>query len=155
MYGIRWWHHMDRPFQIRLRKYPSDSERILWLKWNGNKSELIVINPSCPPQDRQITMGSDKATVVALPPHVPARYLGVWYKTNKGNSHTTNIVVAEIAKFTRLTNFKKVTNAHITYLCNTVLLPKLEYILSITFLSQISAEMLFRPIVMLVKKNAS
>ena len=59
----------------------------------------------------------------------------------------------KIKKFTALTNFKKITNAHITYLCNTVLLPKLEYLLSTTLLTETQANTIFRPIIGLTKKK--
>ena len=63
----------------------------------------------------------------------------------------TSIVRSEITKFIRLTNFKKIMNSHIVYLCNTILLPKIKYILSTTFLLEKQTTDLFRPIINLVK----
>jgi len=120
---------------------------------NGKKSELITINASVPSQERNVIMGSDNAIVNATLPHQPVRYLGAWFKSSPNNKHTIDLIQNEITSFKRCLCMKKLTNSHIIYLINTVLLPKLEYLITACALTEKKAHHLFKPIMHLAKRK--
>src|SRR5277367_5094071 len=90
---------------------------------NGKKSELIVVNPQHDPNNipSQVEMGKIPTTIISKALHEETRYLGAYFTATMGNKHNERRVRAEISKFIRLINFKKVSNSHVVYLANIVL----------------------------------
>src|SRR5277367_2004352 len=124
---------------------------------NGKKSELIVINPQHDPNNipPQVEMGKTLTTVLSKAPHEETRYLGAHFTATAGNKHNERRVQAEISKFTKLINFKRVSNSHVVYLANVVLTPRLEYILTTCHLPCKTLDILYRPVLKLTKRKCN
>uniref|UniRef100_U9U0R0 Reverse transcriptase domain-containing protein n=1 Tax=Rhizophagus irregularis (strain DAOM 181602 / DAOM 197198 / MUCL 43194) TaxID=747089 RepID=U9U0R0_RHIID len=68
------------------------------IKINGEKSEIIVVNPEDNnEEERFIEIGKNRDKVTANKGSVPIRILGVWFKADKGDKHTEGIVKKEIS----------------------------------------------------------
>lgn len=125
------------------------------IKINGKKSELIVVNPSVPKNDQLIRMGSDNAIVTANDANAPSRYLGIYIRGKKGQSHIVKKVEEEIKECTDILKYKKLTVAQLVYVNNRVIIPRAEYRMQSTSISDNTATRLHRPFIMLLKKKLS
>src|ERR1051325_2812108 len=96
-------------------------------------------------------MGTDEAQVKSAAPTTPIRFLGVWLRACKNNSHNTALAKSIINQITSALQPKSMTAAHVVYINNRVLLPKLLYILMVTSLSASACSNLQRPMLALLK----
>ena len=96
---------------------------------NGNKSELLVINGKQPTDKLEVIMGKNKDIVTCADLNTPVRFLGVWLSRKKGSKHTTNICSRYIKDIVFILKPKSITLAHAVYIVNTVIIPKVLYML--------------------------
>src|SRR6266496_3714433 len=123
------------------------------LQINGSKLELIIINSSRKPEDRfvDVGLGANAARVHAALPNDMVRYLGVYLTEKGGSKHVIKSIKTEIADFVTTLSHKKKTMAHITYINNKVLIPRIEYRTKLTFIQAKQANALFAPMQKLYK----
>jgi len=119
---------------------------------NGSKTEILTINPEIPNyEDRHIFMGRDRTKILPLKKTEPMRILGVWYTEQGENAHIRSSVTNEIKNFARLFRYKRINISQLTYINNTVLLPRLEYRMKCTIWSDQTYLTLHRPIYTVAK----
>ena len=120
---------------------------------NGSKSELIVINGPKDPAARKVRIGIDdfEAKVTAVPRRKPVRYLGVYLKEQSNNKHVIDMIRDEIKATTTILSQKRITLAHVVYVNNKVLIPRIEYIAKLTYVEEATAQSLFAPVQKLYK----
>src|SRR6266542_795554 len=123
------------------------------LQINGSKSELIVINGLRDPKDRfiEVGLGTNAARVQAALPNKMVRYLGVYLTENGRSKHVIKIIKTEIADFVTTLSHKKKTMAHVAYINNKVLIPRIEYRAKLTFIQARQVDALFTPMQKLYK----
>ncbi|GBB85062.1 hypothetical protein RclHR1_11630004 [Rhizophagus clarus] len=122
------------------------------IKINGEKSEIIIVNPEeSNENDRSLEIGKNKDKVIANKGSVPIRILGVWFKADKEDEHTKVIVKKEISTIVMTIRRKYITHVQAIYIVNTVLLPRLEYRLNTTIWEDGKYEKIFRPVMKEVK----
>ncbi|CAB5364498.1 unnamed protein product [Rhizophagus irregularis] len=122
------------------------------IKINGEKSEIMVVNPDDNnEEERFIEIGKNRDKVTANKGSVPIRILGVWFKADKGDKHTEGIVKKEISTVLGAIRRKHITHMQAIYIINTVLLPRLEYRLKTTIWEDKKYEEIYKPIMKVVK----
>src|SRR6266542_4302308 len=120
---------------------------------NGSKSELIVINGPKDPAERKVKVGIDdyEAEVTAVHRTKPVRYLGVYLKEQGNHKHVIDLIRDEVKETTTILSQKRITLAHVVYVNNKVLIPRIEYRAKLTFVEDILAKKLFAPVQKLYK----
>ena len=118
---------------------------------NGNKSELLVINGKQPIDRLKVIMGKNKDVVTCAGLNTPVRFLGVWLSRKKGSRHTINICAHYIKDTVSTLKPKAITLAHAVYIVNTVIIPKVLYMLQSTELTSSTANTLQSPLNVITK----
>ncbi|PKC55690.1 RnaseH-domain-containing protein, partial [Rhizophagus irregularis] len=117
---------------------------------NGKKSELIVINPKLPREDLYIIIGHDKSKVQATDKEI--RYLGCYFSSSNSRKRSIKRIKDIIEKFLNSIRRKCITVGHIAYLINHVLIPRVIYVAQLMTLSENEWNLLFTPVIKLVKQ---
>ncbi|EXX70148.1 hypothetical protein RirG_090060 [Rhizophagus irregularis DAOM 197198w] len=103
------------------------------IKINEKKMEIIVVNSEERNEEENfLEIGKNNNKVLVNKGSVPIRILGVWFKADKGDKHTEDIVKKEISTIVGAIKRKHITHVQAIYIINTVLLPCLEYRLKTT-----------------------
>lgn len=120
---------------------------------NGKKSQLMIINGDKDKSNRKITIdtGVAQAEVQAVEPNEAIRYLGVWLREKKGKRHTINIIKNEIKDVIDILGYKKMTMAHVAYVNNKVIIPRIEYRAKLVYLNEAEATEMQRPVFRIYK----
>ncbi|GET56608.1 reverse transcriptase family protein [Rhizophagus irregularis DAOM 181602=DAOM 197198] len=122
------------------------------IKINGEKTEIIVVNPEeSNENERFLEIGKNNDKVFVNKGSVPIRILGVWFKADKGDKHIEAIVKKEISTIVGAIRHKHITHAQAIYIINTVLLPRLEYRLKTTVWEDKKYEEIFKPVMQTIK----
>jgi hypothetical protein len=106
------------------------------IKVNKKKSELLVINSPTPIPSTSIRFGKDGTEVHAKPINTSIRFLGVWINAKGSTRHVKNSVRDEIINMESIMKHKHLTDKQILYIFNHVMIPRLEYCLQHTLLSE-------------------
>jgi hypothetical protein len=117
---------------------------------NGQKSELIVINPKLPRDELYITIGRNNSRVQAISKEI--RYLGCYFSSANSRKKSFIRLKDIIEKFLDPIRRKRITVEHITYLINHVLILRLLYVSQLITLSENEWIHLFAPVIKLVKQ---
>ncbi|EXX52142.1 hypothetical protein RirG_255590 [Rhizophagus irregularis DAOM 197198w] len=117
---------------------------------NGKKSELIVINPKLPREDLYIIIGRDKSKVQATDKEI--RYLGCYFSSSNSRKRSIKRIKDIIEKFLNPIRRKRITVGHIAYLINHVFIPRVIYVAQLMTLSENEWNLLFTPVIKLVKQ---
>ncbi|CAB4431792.1 unnamed protein product [Rhizophagus irregularis] len=114
------------------------------------KSELIVINPKLPRDELYITIGRDNSKVQATDKEI--RYLGCYFSSSNSRKRSIKRLQDIIERFLNPIRRKRITVGHIAYLINHVLIPRLVYVAQLMTLSENEWNLLFTPVIKLVKQ---
>ncbi|PKB97778.1 hypothetical protein RhiirA5_432507 [Rhizophagus irregularis] len=117
---------------------------------NGKKSELIVINPKLPRDDLYIIIGRDKLKVQTTDKEI--RYLGCYFSSSNSRKRSIKRIKDIIEKFLNPIRQKRITVGHIAYLINHILIPRVVYVAQLMTLSKNEWNLLFIPVIKLVKQ---
>jgi hypothetical protein len=117
---------------------------------NGQKSELIVINPKLPKDELYITIRRNNSKVQVTSKEI--RYLGCYFSSANSRKKSFIRLKDIIEKFLDSIKRKRITVGHITYLINHVLIPRLLYVSQLMTLSENEWIHLFAPMIKLVKQ---
>ncbi|GES89333.1 RNA-directed DNA polymerase from mobile element jockey-like isoform X1 [Rhizophagus clarus] len=117
---------------------------------NHKKCELIVINPSLPRHFLSVSLGTHERDTIH-PIQTEARYLGVWISPKNTRSLTKQRLRRTRGEFLHTIQHKKLSLAHVVYLINKVLYPKLIYLSQFTTFTKPEWDAIERPILALVK----
>ncbi|GES94481.1 hypothetical protein GLOIN_2v1790829 [Rhizophagus clarus] len=117
---------------------------------NHKKCELIVINPSLPRPFLSVSLGTHEQDTIH-PIQTEARYLGVWISPKNTRSLTKQCLRRTRNEFLHTIRHKKLSIAHVVYLINKVLYPKLIYLSQLTTFTKPEWDAIERPILALVK----
>jgi hypothetical protein len=79
------------------------------------------------------------------------RFLGVWFNLNLNTSYVKRQCASEYRLFCKTLYRKRLTDKQLSYLHNSVLLPKVEYRLKATVLTEEACDIIFRPFKRLFK----
>jgi len=118
---------------------------------NGSKSKLVIINSKLPKEESCVFFCKTK--LFAEPKLYDVKFLGIYLHTSKDLAKIKRKVKKIVGLFTHVLEKKKVTASQLSYINNQVLLPKLEYILQATALSEKDLENIHQPIIRLCKKK--
>src|SRR3954453_14285205 len=91
--------------------------------------------PFCPPP-HQFRLNTSSFSITSLLPNSSFRFLGVWFSLTNNISFVKKQCRMEYQLFTNKVNRKMLTVRQLTYLHNSVLLPKVEYRMMCTILSE-------------------
>ncbi|EXX74037.1 hypothetical protein RirG_054790 [Rhizophagus irregularis DAOM 197198w] len=117
---------------------------------NGKKSELMVINPKLPRDELYITIGRDNSKVQATDKEI--RYLGCYFSSSNSRKRSIKRLQDIIERFLNPIRRKRITVGHIAYLINHVLIPRVVYVAQLMTLSENEWNILFTPVIKLVKQ---
>ena len=120
---------------------------------NGDKSELLYIGPKKDNSSMSITMGKDNSTIIPPGNNTPIRYLGCWFKRNKGHTHILNKAITIIKEHSSLLKYKQTTAAQITYINNSIIIPKITYLWQTTNFTRHTVDKVHLPIKLLIKRK--
>src|SRR6266542_1772456 len=118
---------------------------------NGDKCELVVINPMTPKAQRNVCIGQSRALVQATSKEV--RYLGVWVANKQPRKLWIHRLKAIIKGFLDICGKKHLGIGHLAYLINRVLIPKLLYMAQLMTLKEREWDLIFRPVLGMVKRQ--
>jgi hypothetical protein len=120
---------------------------------NGKKSELIVINATESIEEQTIRIGRNQDIVTASTGEV--RYLGCYFSAKKSRKRLKARITSMIEDFLKPLRSKFISNAHIVYLVNKILNPRIAYVAQLTSLSVATWDKLYKPILRLVKNKCN
>src|SRR3954454_5851353 len=123
------------------------------IKINGAKSEILIINPKIPEEERFLTMGSENVIVRAVPKKQDVRFLGVWINAEFCKKNNVNRLTEIVNDFVAVTKGKKATITQFKYLYNNVIMPKLEDTHKITPLTEAQCHKIERKAIALIKNK--
>src|SRR6185369_10321798 len=106
------------------------------IKVNKKKSELLVINSPTPIPSTYIHFGKDNTKVYAKPINSSIRFLGVWINAKGSTSYVKTSVQNEIIRMESIMRHKFLSDKQILYIFNHVMIPRIEYQLQLTLLSE-------------------
>src|SRR6266542_3281350 len=118
---------------------------------NGDKCDLLAINPSTPKPQRNICIGQARTLVQATTKEV--RYLGVWLATNQPRKLWMTRLKATVKGFLDVCGKKSLGIGHLAYLVNRVLIPKLLYLAQLMTLKEREWDIIFQPVLGMVKRQ--
>lgn len=113
----------------------------------------MIINGKKELTGRIVTLGKEKTEIVAKERDKAARFLGVWISEGNQKRNTINRVKRDIASFIHIIKNKWISIGQIKYLNNKVLLPRLEYRLTTTFVEKGECDRIYSPMIALIKKK--
>jgi len=93
---------------------------------NGKKSILITINNSNS-NPETVHVGPNREEVIELDRNAHTRFLGIWIGSKNHTKDTVRRIESEIASIKAALKFKQVTDKHIEYIINRVLILRIEY----------------------------
>ncbi|GES86307.1 reverse transcriptase family protein [Rhizophagus clarus] len=117
---------------------------------NHKKCELIVINPSLPRPFLSVSLGTHERDTIH-PIQTETRYLGMWISPKNTRSLTKQRLRRTRDEFLHTIRHKKLFLAHVVYLINKVLYPKLIYLNQLTTFTKPEWDAIERPILAFVK----
>ncbi|KAF8916348.1 hypothetical protein BGZ58_005318, partial [Dissophora ornata] len=97
---------------------------------NPKKTELMVYGAG---QPRSIDYGG--ATIQPHPPDKASRSLGIWISADGGRKGTKTVVEKEVDTVCSILKQKRVTDKQCAYIINSVLIPRIQYRMTATVLS--------------------
>ncbi|GBB97962.1 hypothetical protein RclHR1_31030003 [Rhizophagus clarus] len=118
---------------------------------NGKKSEFLAINPDVPKEELYISIGSERTLIT--PSITEIRYLGCYFTANNSQKLLIKRLRSMIAEFLAPLITKRISVAHVVYLVNRVLIPRVIYVGQLSTLSEKIWEHLFNPVLRLVKQK--
>ncbi|GES73446.1 ribonuclease H-like domain-containing protein [Rhizophagus clarus] len=92
-----------------------------------------------------IQFGRDHIHIKAKHPYEPTRILGVHFNIENDNRYLISKIKAEVDHLTNLMYKKKITDKHILYIFNCIIIPRIEYWSQVTVLSKKDTENLIIP----------
>jgi len=115
-----------------------------------NKSKSVLMTNEPKPNDEgsdfcTLTFGNETIKIKPTPQKVSVRYLGVWYNMLQGRSHVLDQVKNELYIASDKLRRKLVTDKQMTYIFNTVLLPRIEFWTQITAIKEHECNQRMRP----------
>jgi hypothetical protein len=130
-------------------------------KINFDKAELICNrdpnNPDLPlpsvPQSFTFTVVNKQFSITPLAPNASFRFLGVWFTFALSAAFVKKQCKTEYSLFAKQLSNKRLTIDQIRYLHNAVLLPRVEYRLKATMLSEKDCKDIMSPMKKLFKNN--
>jgi hypothetical protein len=93
---------------------------------NGKKSVLITIN-NPKEEPGKINVGTTQEIVTELDRKEHTHFLGIWLGSKDHSKETIRLVQDEIKAISSALRSKKVTDKHMEYILNKVLIPRIEY----------------------------
>jgi Reverse transcriptase (RNA-dependent DNA polymerase) len=93
---------------------------------NSRKSVLITIN-SKNNEPNKINMGINQEEVIELNRKQHSRFLGIWLGSKDHSKDTVQRIQQEIKSVLTILKKKRITDKHVEYILNRVLIPRIEY----------------------------
>ena len=123
---------------------------------NPKKSELLVVKPrkEYKKSIEKINFGPNKEVVIEKKEKDLTRFLGIWLAAKNGYKQIENIIKNEVYTVTKQLRRKKASLAHMVYINNMVLLPRIEFRAQLKILSKQCCDQLQSPILKLIKNKA-
>jgi len=123
---------------------------------NPKKSELLVIKPrkEYKKSIEKINFGPNKEVVIEKKEKDRTCFLGIWLAAKNGYKQIEDIIKNEVHTITKQIRRKKTSLAHMVYLNNMVLLPRIEFRTQLKILSKQQCDQLQSPILKIIKNKA-
>jgi hypothetical protein len=102
---------------------------------NGSKSVLITIN-SHSKEPNSVHIGIDQQEVIESDRSSFTRFLGIWIGSKKHTKDTAYRIRQEIEAVVPILKRKKITDKHVEYIINRVLIPRIEYRMQHCYIEQ-------------------
>ena len=131
-------------------------------KINFSKAELICNrspnDPSLPlpktPEPYEFSLENSPFSITPLTPTSSFRFLGVWFNLRMKQNFVKHQCRIEYQTFANTLRRKKLTVKQLTYLHNTVLLPKVEFRSQTSILSPNACTTIIRPMRAVIKHSS-
>jgi hypothetical protein len=120
---------------------------------NGKKSELIVFNSKEPLEEQNVCIGRNHDIVPASTGEV--RYLGCYFLAKQNRKRLIKRITIMIEEFIKPLRSKRISNAHVVYLVNKILNPRIAYVAQLISLNIATWDKLYKPILRLVKNKCN
>jgi len=121
---------------------------------NSQKSELVVINKD-KKEKNYVELRQKKEKVVMKKADKATRFLGVWISSKAEKRAALNLVRREVDSVVKSLRKKKVSLAHMVYMNNRVLLPRIEYRMQHHILPRDLCDRVQSPMFKLTKNKAN
>jgi hypothetical protein len=113
---------------------------------NKSKSELLLLLPNQQTPDTiQLKFGNENISINPTPRSESIRILGVWFNTNNSRKYVKKQAYTEVSSICNTISKKLITDKHLLYIYNMVIIPRIEYKTQLTYLSKHECDSITSP----------
>jgi hypothetical protein len=122
---------------------------------NKLKSVLLTNDPSVhavqPTPAVKLSFGNEQINIHPVSLKDSTRVLGVWINLTRSPTFVKQQLSKDISHFKQTLKFKRLTDKHLCYIYNHIILPTLGYKMQLTVLSFKQCDKIIKPIIGLIK----
>jgi hypothetical protein len=115
---------------------------------NGKKCKAFVVNKLNDTPDSTLYIGHDRYPLTTTDEEI--RYLGIWFGAKFNKKRWLKRLNNLVKDFVQLIEYKSLSNGHLAYLINRVLIPRLTYVGQLMTLSEHEWDQVFQPVIGIV-----
>ena len=124
---------------------------------NKGKSILLTNNSQVhkhsPPSEICLRFGSSAVNITPLDKYASTRILGVWINLNCSQKFVAHQIKSDVIKFNKIVRSKQLTDKHLSYIYNHVIMPTISYKSQLTVFSEKQCISVIKPFTIMFKKK--
>jgi hypothetical protein len=106
------------------------------IKVNKEKSRLLVLNSKLTTEEKFICYGENSIKIYPIDNKESIRFLGVWISPERNKNFIASQIKKENEEAYEIMKYKHLTDDQISYIFNTVIVPRIEYRMNLTVFNE-------------------